>query len=117
MGFQSEEEKIQQSILLILGTALGERVMRPTFGSRLSELAFAERSAQTASLAADYATEALVKWEPRIDVQRVSALDDPADPGALQIVVANEVRATNSRFNLVYPFYLAEGRARAADAG
>ena len=104
-----EETKIQESVLVILGTGRGERVMRPDFGSRLHELVFAPMTASTRSLAASYVTEALVTWEPRIDVRRVHVSEDAAADGALQIQIEYEIRATNSVFNLVYPFYLREG--------
>src|SRR6266536_2992631 len=70
------EEKVQQSIVALLGTARGERVMRPTFGSRLRELLFSPIDASTRSLIAHYVTEALVTWEPRIDVLRVDAKEE-----------------------------------------
>lgn len=109
LAFSAEEAKIQESILIILGTARGERIMRPEFGSRLHELVFAPINGSTRSLAANYVTEALVAWEPRIDVRHVVVADDLADDGALQVNIEYEVRATNSIFNLVYPFYLLEG--------
>ena len=109
LAFSAEEGKIQESILIILGTAQGERAMRPDFGSRLHELVFAPINGSTRSLAANYVTEALVAWEPRIDVRRVDVADHLAEDGVLQINIEYEVRATNSIFNLVYPFYLLEG--------
>jgi Bacteriophage baseplate protein W len=109
LGYTSDEEKIQQSVLVILGTAQGERVMRPDFGSRLRELVFAPLNSSTKSLVASAVTEALVKWEPRIDVLSVQASEQVADPGTLIVNVEYRVRATNSVFNLVYPFYLREG--------
>jgi uncharacterized protein len=109
--FSAEEKKIQESALIILGTARGERVMRPDFGSRLHELAFASMNASTRSLASLYATEALVQWEPRLDVLRVAVQEDPAVRGKLLIDIEYRVRATNSIFNLVYPFYLKGGKA------
>ena len=108
LAFAAEEAKIQESILIILGTARGERVMRPDFGSQLHELVFAQINGSTRSLAANYVTEALVSWEPRIDVLRVDVAPHMAQDGALQINIEYEVRATNSVFNLVYPFYLRE---------
>ena len=109
LAFAAEEAKIQQSILIILGTARGERVMRPDFGSRLRELVFAPRTSSTSALAAHYVTEALTAWEPRIDVLRVQAGATDALSGVLEISIDYRVRATNSEFNLVYPFYLKEG--------
>jgi phage baseplate assembly protein W len=110
LSYSSAEEKIQESILIILGTAMGERVMRPDFGSRLHELVFARINTSTKSLLAHYATEALVNWEPRIDVLRVDVSDEEAVRGKLLVNIEYKVRATNSVFNCVYPFYLAEGR-------
>ena len=64
----SGSRKVEQSISIILGTRIGERVMRPTFGCRLHELVFAPFDAETLGLAERYVTEALNFWEPRIDV-------------------------------------------------
>jgi uncharacterized protein len=108
--FVAEEEKIRQSALIILGTARGERVMRPEFGSRLSELVFAPINASTRALASRYATDALVEWEPRIDVLKVSVAEDAAALGTLLIDVEYRIRSTSSVFNLVYPFYLRGGK-------
>lgn len=109
LRYASDEDKIQQSVMVILGTAQGERVMRPEFGSRLRELVFAPLNSSTKSLVASAVTEALVKWEPRVDVLGVQAGEQAADPGTLIVNVEYRVRATNSVFNLVYPFYLREG--------
>jgi phage baseplate assembly protein W len=112
LRFVSEEAKIQESVLIILGTARGERVMRPDFGSRLHELVFAPLSTSTGALAVRYVTEALVSWESRIDVLDVQALVEDPLSGKLTLNINYRVRATNSEFNLVYPFYLREaGRA------
>ncbi|MES1164421.1 MAG: GPW/gp25 family protein [Verrucomicrobiota bacterium] len=109
--YVGEEEKIQQSALIILGTARGERVMRPDFGSRLHELVFAPMNSGTKALVAHYATDALVTWEPRIDVLRVTSDEDPGARGKLLVNVEYRVRSTNSVFNLVYPFYLKGGKS------
>ena len=108
------EQKVQESIIALLGTARGERVMRPTFGSRLRELLFSPIDASTRSLIAHYVAEALVTWEPRIDVLRVDAEEEARGTGKVLVNVEYRVRATNSVFNLVYPFYLREGVGAAA---
>ena len=108
--YSSEEQKIQESILIILGTTLGERVMRPEFGSRLHELVFSPINTSTKSLIAHYVTEALVTWEPRIDVLGVNVSDEEAINGKLLVNIEYKVRATNSTFNYIYPFYLSEGK-------
>lgn len=110
VAYASEEAKIQQSVLLILGTAKGERMMRPDFGSRLSELVFAPINSNTKGLVSMYVTEALVQWEARVDVLRVRVREEAASPGALMVDLEYRVRSTNSVFNLVYPFYLATGK-------
>jgi len=114
LPYQEQENKIQESILIILGTARGQRVMRPDFGSRLHELVFAPVDSSTKSLLGHYTTEALVTWEPRIDILGVDVRDNQASSGVLFVDINYRVRATNSQFNLVYPFYLREGNNAAA---
>src|SRR3981081_4029817 len=72
LRYVADEEKIQQSVLIILGTIRGERVMRPEFGGRLRELVFAPLTSSTKSLVASAITDALVKWEARVDVLGVN---------------------------------------------
>ncbi len=100
------DEAIRQSILIILGTAPGERVMRPHFGCEIHELVYAPNNVNTAGLAAHYATEALTKWEPRIEDVEAEAEPSIDNPNQLDIHIKYKVRATNSSRNLVYPFYL-----------
>jgi len=116
LGYAADEPKIQQAILVILGTAQGERVMRPEFGSRLRELVFAPLTSSTKSLVARAITDALVKWEPRVDVLGVNVDEQASDDGTLVVNIEYRVRATNSVFNLVYPFYLREGSNATAQA-
>jgi Bacteriophage baseplate protein W len=116
LGYIADEQKIQQAILVILGTAQGERVMRPEFGSRLRDLVFAPLTSSTKTLVAGAITDALVKWEPRVDVLGVTADEQAADDGTLVVNIEYRVRATNSVFNLVYPFYLREGSNAVAQA-
>lgn len=100
------EESIRQAIWIILATARGERKMRPDFGCGIHDLVFGTNSAETAGRAATDVRQALIQWEPRIDLDRVDVAADPADPSRLLIQIEYRVRATNNRFNLVYPFYL-----------
>lgn len=102
----SGEESIRQSIWTILGTAPGERVMRPDFGCGLHDLVFGPNSAGTAGAVAATVREALSLWEPRIDVLDVYAAPDPAQANLLLVEINYRVRSDNSRFNVVYPFYL-----------
>jgi Bacteriophage baseplate protein W len=99
------EEKVRQSIRLILGTQRGERLMRPNFGGNLKTLVFAPNNAATANLARFYVEEALRTWEPRILVDEVQIQND--NQGAqLLIEIRYRIKATNEPQNLVYPFYL-----------
>lgn len=100
------EESIRQAIWIILGTAPGERTMRPDFGCGIHDFVFAPNSPDTAGRLTNLVEEALIRWEPRIDVLNVTVGPDPGDPALLLIVIAYRVRTTNNRFNLVYPFYL-----------
>ncbi len=104
----SGEKDIEQSIWIILGTRPGERVMRPTFGCRAYELVFEPINANTASLIEDYVREALLFWEPRIQVLHVkSFLADHTD-GAILVEIEYEIRETHNVRSIVYPFYLAD---------
>lgn len=100
------EESVRQSISIILSTAKGERVMRPDFGSGLSELAFAVNNQTTQAMAAFEVREALQNWEPRIEVLRVETSSAGDRGEQLMIFIDYRVRTTDNRFNLVYPFYL-----------
>ena len=102
---------IEESIWLILGTAKGERTMRPDFGCGIHDLVFSLHNAATAGRVADEVRDALVLWEPRIDVLDVDATVPDNQPETLLIAIGYRVRATNNVFNLVYPFYLDQGAA------
>jgi phage baseplate assembly protein W len=105
------EEDVRQAIVIILSTNHGERVMRPDFGAGLRALVFEPMTATTRSLVEHTVERALIEWEPRIDVLSVQASFDNDDPsrGRLLVDIQYRVRATNSFYNLVYPFYLLEG--------
>jgi phage baseplate assembly protein W len=103
------EEKIRESILIILGTSKGERVMRPEFGCGINDLVFEVNSTATTTLVAFHVKEALQKWEPRIEVLNVFVAPDEEKRHQLNIEIDYEVKLTNSKANLVYPFFL-EGK-------
>ena len=100
------EEGIRQSIWMILGTSPGERLMRPDFGCGIHDMVFGVNNAATATAVAGAVREALAVWEPRIDVLDVYVVPDASRPNLLLVEINYQVRSTNSRFNLVYPFYL-----------
>jgi phage baseplate assembly protein W len=103
------ETDIKESIWIILGTAKGERVMRPDFGCGIHELVFAPINTATITLVENSVKEALTFWEPRVELIKVAALSEYAAEGKLLVNIDYRVRTTNNRFNLVYPFYLKEG--------
>ena len=103
------EQRIEESIYLILGTSPGERVMLPEFGCGIHDMVFSPDDSVSVSIMLQQVRDALVTWEPRIDVIEVEA--DPADrvPGRLLIRINYRVRSNNAIANLVYPFYIREG--------
>jgi uncharacterized protein len=105
-GISQGQESILQSIRVILATSPGERVMRPDFGCGLHQLVFSLNDSRTTGQAAREVREALVRWEPRIDVLDVQAQGVGEE---LLISVSYRVRSTNNFFNLVYPFHLGAG--------
>jgi uncharacterized protein len=105
----SLEDHVRQSILLIMQTAKGERVMRPDFGAGLQTLVFSPITAATAALIQHEVSDALTRFEPRIDVLDVQVTADPNQSGLLLIDLQYRVRRTDTTFNLVYPFFLERG--------
>jgi len=103
------EQRIEESIYLILSTAKGERVMLPNFGCGIHELVFAPNNALTRALVIQNVREALVNFERRIDVLDVTAESATGQPNLLLIRVSYRIRANNALGNLVYPFYINEG--------
>jgi hypothetical protein len=98
-------ENLEESIQIILRTRLGERVYRPDFGCRLSELTFAPMNTDTLLLIRLHVQEALEKWEPRIVLEQVLADPDPAR-GRVDIVIHYHGKDSPHRRSMVYPFYL-----------
>ncbi|KCZ70547.1 phage baseplate assembly protein W [Candidatus Methanoperedens nitroreducens] len=103
------EDSIRESIMIILGTAKGERVMRPDFGCGINELVFAPNNTSTATLIDFYIREALLKWEPRIEVLNVITAPDKDEGNKLILNIEYMVKTTNTKSNMVYPFYLERG--------
>lgn len=106
----NDEEDIREAIWIILSTAKGERVMRPDFGCGIHDFVFAAINPATVAMIENSVREALTLWEPRIEVTGAKASAENLAEGKLLISVDYKVRTTNNRFNLVYPFYLTEGK-------
>lgn len=101
-----DENDIRQAIFIILNTVPGERVMRPDFGCQIHELIFAPANDETAATAERYVTEALIRWEPRIKLHRVTAAPGPDGRGDLMIDILYQIKQQHDIRSLVYPFYL-----------
>ena len=99
------DEDIYEAIGIILGTAPGERPMRPEFGCGIHDLIFAPSNSTTAGQAAYEVRRSLSRWEPRVDVDDVAVTYDEADTSLMYIAITYRVRGSNDPRNLVFPFY------------
>jgi hypothetical protein len=108
IALAADTTDIDQAIVAILSTGIGQRVMRPDFGCKIHDLAFAPINAQTLGLVQRYVEEAIGWWEPRVDVVEVEVTTDPSmrAVGKLIINIRYRVKATQDERSLVYPFYL-----------
>jgi hypothetical protein len=108
LSYSRAEQKIEESIWLILSTSPGERVMLPDFGCGLQDLVF--RPAQeVVEVAGTLVRQALVTWEPRIELIDVEATSDPGEPNLVLIRITYQIETTNTVTSLVYPFFITEG--------
>lgn len=104
----SDAEDIQSSLEILLSTRQGERVMRPDYGCNLDELVFEPLTTTFKTYIQDLIMTAILYHEPRIQVNKID-LDDTGDlEGRITITIDYTIRATNSRFNFVFPFYKKE---------
>lgn len=102
------EEKIRQSLWMLLSTSPGERVHRYDYGCPVRRYVFEVMDISTQTLLCDEIERAVVMFEPRVDLNRVDFEVDEA-AGILRITLDYTIRRTNRRTNMVYPFYLHEG--------
>lgn len=105
LALVGREQELVESMRLILGTAPGERPMRPEFGCAIHEHVFAAADATTTGRIAHDVEAALERWEPRVDVLGVRVAVDDDDPSLLWIDVTWTPRDDNDPRNLVVPFY------------
>jgi phage baseplate assembly protein W len=111
VALAEHEEDIRQAIRIILETGRGERVMRPDFGAGLDDFVFEPLNTTTRALVRQRVEEALITWEPRIRIETVDVVVAPGTRNQLDVRIEYRVRATNTFYNLVYPFYAREGDA------
>ncbi len=101
-------EDVHQSLRILLGTTPGERVMQEDFGCDLASLVFEELDYGLVSRIARLVEGAIAAHEPRVDVDRVDASRSPTEPACLMVKIQYTIRGVNSRYNMVFPFYLTE---------
>jgi hypothetical protein len=109
VGMTEGQEDIHNSLAILLSTALGERVMLPDYGCNLEELLFEPMDTGLSTLLFDRIRTSILYYEPRIEVEDITVQTDRVTEGLLLIEVLYRVRANNSRFNFVFPFYKNEG--------
>ncbi len=111
IALSSGDRELEEAIRLVLGTAPGERPMRPEFGCAIHDFVFAPADATTAGRISYEVRTALERWEPRVDVADVETTFDVDEPSTLYIDIRYTRRGSNDPRNLVFPFYLiqAEG--------
>ncbi len=99
-------EDVTRSMHIILMTAPGERVMRPTFGCRIWDLVFEPITPGLFGLIAQAVYDALGQWEPRVVVDEVTPFGDERDTSLVRVLIRYRLRTSNDPRNLVFPFYV-----------
>jgi phage baseplate assembly protein W len=112
LSYVTGEQSIAEAIWIILSTPRNSRIMLPEFGCGIHDYVFAPNNANTIATITHEIQAALLRWEPRIDVLDVRAESQVETPNVLLINVDYRVRANNAFHNLVYPFYINEGRGQ-----
>ncbi len=105
----NDEADIKSSLEILLSTRLGERVMVPDYGCNLNELLFKPLNLTLKTYVVDLIKTAILYHEPRIDVTKINIDTTNELEGVLLINLDYTIRTTNSRKNMVYPFYKGEG--------
>lgn|ERR1019366_2573908 len=98
-------EEINQSLWILLNTAKGERVMLPDYGCDLRVMLFESLNTNTITLIKDMIQDAINLYESRIEVLQIQILTDSINEGKIEVAVNYRIRSTNSRYNIVFPFY------------
>jgi len=104
-----KEADIQRSLEILLTTTVGERVMEPKYGCNMGDIVFEPLNTTTKTIIIDRIRTAILYFESRIDAKNISLDTTSETEGLVLVVIDYVVRATNSRFNFVYPYYIDEG--------
>ena len=105
----SDEEDIRHSLWILLSTAPGQRTMQPAYGCGLRTLVFESISASVCTEMQDMIERAILFFEPRITLDRIVVCSERITQGLIEIELTYTIRTTNTRSNMVYPFYFLEG--------
>ena len=105
----SADQDIKQSLLIILSTDLGERVMQPSFGCGLKRQIYENINESSITVLKDLIQRAILFYEPRVKLESIDTDISGAYEGRLDFMIVYNIIATNTRHNIVYPFYLLEG--------
>ncbi len=108
-GMVSEEDDIRESLKILLSTRPGERVMQPAYGCRIHAMVFESINESTITEIKDVIERAVLFFESRITLNSIDVDTTDAYEGRLNIQLNYTVRTTNTRSNIVYPFYFIEG--------
>jgi phage baseplate assembly protein W len=106
LGYAVGEQSIEHCLRALLLTATGERVMRPDFGTKAQESVFAPGSLQNLRDLERSVADAVRTYEPRVELDSVTAEADPLDESRVTVSVEYRIRRTNTKANLVFPFYV-----------
>ncbi|SHF73938.1 GPW/gp25 family protein [Flavobacterium defluvii] len=105
----TDEDDIKSSLEILLSTKIGERIMQPKYGCNMDELLFNPLNRTLKTFVSELIKTAILYHEPRIDVEKIDITQGDDLSGELLVIIDFKVRATNSRINMVYPFYKQEG--------
>ncbi|CAN5331253.1 GPW/gp25 family protein [soil metagenome] len=108
----AEDEDIQQSLTILLSTHLGERVMQPRFGCNLQHVVFEKADKTTLTYLRDTIETAIIYHEPRIKLIQITVTDEIDPEGKISLNISYMIRSTNTRSNMVFPFYISEATTR-----
>ncbi|WMX14621.1 MULTISPECIES: GPW/gp25 family protein [unclassified Aureispira] len=103
------DRDIAESIYILLSTTPGERVMNPGYGCNLQSMVFSSVTTSTKTRIEDLISTAILFYEPRVNLVAIEIDDTHQLEGKLEINIVYDIKGTNSRKNMVYPFYLTEG--------
>lgn len=107
-----EDEDIQQSLIILLSTHLGERVMQPKYGCNLDHIVFERVDKTVVTYLRDAIETAIIYHEPRIKLIQVTVTNEIDPDGKISLDITYMIKSTNTRSNLVYPFYISEATNR-----